>query len=47
MGDANSIENVRQATEALNAATGTFANRRMDASIRKALSGKQIESLTL
>ena len=47
MGDANSIENVRQATEALNAATGTFANRRMDASIRKALSGKQIESLNL
>ena len=47
MGDANSIEDVRQASEALNAVTGNFANRRMDASIRKALSGKQIESLNL
>jgi len=47
VGDANSIEDVRQASEALNAVTGNFANRRMDASIRKALSGKQIESLNL
>jgi len=45
LGDANSLESLRQATEALNAATGTFASRRMDASIRKALSGKQIGSI--
>jgi len=47
LGDANSLQALRQATEALNAATGIFAARRMDASIRKALSGKQIEALQL
>ena len=45
LGDSNSLEALRQATEALNAATGVFASRRMDASIRKALSGKQIENI--
>ncbi|HEY3327564.1 MAG TPA: Fe-S protein assembly chaperone HscA [Novimethylophilus sp.] len=47
MGDANSLESLRQVTEALNAATAAFAGRRMDASIRKALSGKQIENIEL
>lgn len=45
LGDSNSLEALRQATEALNTATGVFASRRMDASIRKALSGKQIENI--
>ena len=45
LGDSNSVESLRQATEALNAETATFAARRMDTSIRKALSGKQIGSL--
>lgn len=47
LGDANSLETLRKNTEALNAATATFASRRMDASIRKALSGRQIESVDL
>jgi molecular chaperone HscA len=47
LGDANSLETLRQTTEALNAATDIFAGRRMDASIHKALSGKQIESISL
>jgi molecular chaperone HscA len=47
MGDSNSLESLRQATEALNATTTVFASRRMDATIRRALSGKQIESLSL
>lgn len=47
LGDANSLETLRKNTEALNAATDTFASRRMDASIRKALSGRQIESIEL
>ncbi len=45
LGDANSIEELRQATDALNNATAEFAARRMDASIRRALSGKQIETI--
>jgi molecular chaperone HscA len=47
LGDSNNIDDLRKATEALNAATGIFAARRMDVSIRKALSGKQIESLNV
>jgi len=47
LGDANSLEILRKNTEALNAATEAFASRRMDASIRKALSGRQIESIEL
>jgi len=47
MGDANSLETLRFATEALNAVTGEFASRRMDASINLALSGKQIESIEI
>lgn len=45
MGDSNSLEDLRKVTEELNAATGEFAARRMDATIQKALSGKQIESI--
>lgn len=45
MGDANSLQALRDATEALNTATSEFAARRMDATIQKALSGKQIESI--
>lgn len=47
LGDANSIEELRQATDALNNATGEFAARRMDASIRRALSGKEIGSIAV
>jgi molecular chaperone HscA len=38
-------EAVKTACQALNAATTSFAARRMDASIRKALSGRALESL--
>ncbi|MDA0225414.1 MAG: Fe-S protein assembly chaperone HscA [Proteobacteria bacterium] len=38
---------VKRATEALNHATETFAARRMDAGVRRALSGKNIASLDL
>jgi molecular chaperone HscA len=47
MGDTSSLESLRQNTEALNAITATFAGRRMDASIQKALSGRQIESIDI
>jgi hypothetical protein len=47
MGDANSLESLRQCTETLSAVTTTFASRRMDESINKALSGRQIESINL
>ncbi|NOT67727.1 MAG: Fe-S protein assembly chaperone HscA [Methylophilaceae bacterium] len=47
MGDANSLDSIRQSSEALNAATTIYAGRRMDASIRSALTGKQIESLAV
>jgi molecular chaperone HscA len=46
-GDANSLQAIRIASEELNAATATYANRRMDASISKALSGKQIHTLDI
>lgn len=36
---------LRQATESLNQATGAFAMRRMDASIRSALSGRTLEQV--
>jgi molecular chaperone HscA len=36
---------IKQATDALNRATGEFAARRMDAGIRRALAGRQIGSL--
>lgn len=45
MGDKNSLESLREATDALNSATSIFAARRMDTSIRKALSGRQVESI--
>ncbi len=38
---------IREATSALNLATENFANRRMDASIRKALTGKDVSELSL
>lgn len=38
-------EGLRQATQALNAATTDFAARRMDASVRVALSGRSIEQI--
>jgi len=47
LGDSNSLEALRQTTETLNTATGVFAARRMDASISRALSGKQIESISV
>jgi molecular chaperone HscA len=47
LGDANSLQTLRQATAELNEATTTFANRRMDISINYALSGKQIESINI
>jgi len=47
LGDSNSLDTLRKASEDLNAATSEFAARRMDATIRKALSGKQIESVDL
>lgn len=47
MGDGNSLESLRQCTETLNAVTTTFASRRMDESINKALSGRQIESINI
>jgi molecular chaperone HscA len=38
---------IHQATEALNAATEDFAARRMDASVSRALAGKNLENLNL
>ena len=38
---------VKQASDALNHATETFAARRMDASVQKALAGKNLDSLEL
>jgi molecular chaperone HscA len=38
---------VNQATEALNHATEAFAAKRMDASVQKALAGKNLDSLEL
>ncbi|MDF0378422.1 Fe-S protein assembly chaperone HscA [Methylophilus sp. YYY-1] len=38
---------IKQATETLNHATETFAARRMDASVKKALAGKNLDSLEL
>lgn len=43
----NDSQAIKQATEALNHATETFAARRMDASVRKALAGKNLDSLEL
>ena len=38
---------IHQATEALNAATEDFAAKRMDASVSRALAGKNLENLNL
>ena len=38
---------IRDATEALNTATETFAGKRMDASVTRALAGKNLENLNL
>lgn len=45
--DQNDSQAIKQATEALNHATETFAARRMDASVQKALAGKNLDSLEL
>jgi molecular chaperone HscA len=45
-GDA-STEDIRQATEALNTATENFAAKRMDASVSRALAGKNIDAVNL
>ncbi|MFQ6333271.1 Fe-S protein assembly chaperone HscA [Methylophilus sp. 3sh_L] len=47
MGDSNKVEDLRNATEALNNASSTFAARRMDQSIQQALAGQHVESLTV
>lgn len=47
LGDENDIEDLRQVTESLNTATAEFAARRMDATVQRALSGQQIENVTL
>jgi len=39
-------ETVKASCQALNAATGTFAARRMDASIRKALTGRVLDTIS-
>ncbi|UOD49280.1 Fe-S protein assembly chaperone HscA [Orrella daihaiensis] len=43
--DSDDLEHVREAVRALSAATDDFAARRMDRSIRKALSGKSLNEL--
>lgn len=43
----NDSQAVKQATEALNHATENFAARRMDASVQKALAGKNLNSLEM
>ncbi len=45
-GDA-SAEDIREATEALNTATEDFASKRMDASVSRALAGKNIDAVNL
>lgn len=45
--DQHDSQAIKQATEALNHATETFAARRMDASVQKALAGKNLDSLEL
>jgi molecular chaperone HscA len=42
-----SAEEIREATEALNAATEDFAAKRMDASVSRALAGKNLDSLEI
>lgn len=45
--DVTQLAALRKATDVLNTTTTDFAGRRMDASVRLALSGKQIESLSI
>jgi len=40
-------ENLRRATEGLNAATTAFAGRRMDARVRSALSGRTLDQIAV
>jgi molecular chaperone HscA len=47
LGDENSLESLRKATEDLNEATREFAARRMDYSIQKALSGQKVENISI
>jgi len=44
---AGGLTSIRKSTKALNLATTIFANRRMDASIAKALKGKEIRELSI
>jgi len=46
-GSFEGIARIRHATSALNLATSTFANRRMDASVRRALQGKAIGEIPI
>ena len=43
--DEGDTRKIRAATDALNAASGDFAARRMDASIKRALAGRSLETL--
>jgi molecular chaperone HscA len=43
--DEGDTRKIRAATDALNAASGDFAGRRMDASIKRALAGRSLETL--
>jgi molecular chaperone HscA len=47
LGDANSLEDLRKATEELNETTADFAAKRMDYSIQKALSGQKVENINV
>jgi molecular chaperone HscA len=40
-------QGVRHAVEALNAATQSFAAKRMNAGIRRALTGRKVEALSI
>jgi molecular chaperone HscA len=46
-GDANEVDDLRKATDDLNAETAEFAARRMDATVQRALSGQLIENVNI
>ena len=46
VGDGSDIEEIKKAIEALDAGTQTFAARRMDAGVKKALSGHTLEEIS-
>jgi molecular chaperone HscA len=47
LGDANEVDDLRKATDDLNAETAEFAARRMDATVQRALSGQLIENVNI